>query len=211
MYRNNKIGPWPILDPEYTPIDTSSDVNVKTALGSPLRVWLDSANLGGAKEAYTHAISAGTLASLAGTEVVSFGVALLPLLDIMKNDEAIMLDLTMYAQTGIDNYEGKSCAIKPWIGFIDGSLPSIAAGWATNNLVTNYSIIPQSGNGFDGDLHLNTQVVLRNIVSGSMPIDQYLACGVSYCASNTADITYSETMISARYVETSFPTIFQSN
>lgn len=203
LYTTQKVGPMPILDIGASKI-TDATNPVATTLGSDLNVRLDTANLGSNTEAFTNVLNTGST-SVAASDQVSYGVALCDIDAIDGIDDGpIYLE---YSVCGCFEY---SVAFDPviWVGYIKTAGASIADGWnATHNLVTDYVMINSSGdsnhvpggnyNVFGG----GGQVLLKDMVSGGLDTDKFLAVGVtlrntSTGASTLTDVEYT---ISARY------------
>lgn len=201
MYRHNRIGPFPIIDPSVSIVNTYAETAVDFQIGSPACIRLDTANLGSKSEAYSRINSFGS-ATLAANYMRAMGVCLKPMEDITNEEKPIFLDVSMEAHLNIDAYEGRIGSLIPFVGFIDNASATLANSWdATHNLVTDYHMIPVPGNGFDSDLSVCTQILLKDIVSGGLDTDKFLCAGiiVSNTTAGALTLTYSEFQVSARY------------
>lgn len=205
MYRHNSIGPWPIIDLGDAR-GTRSDTVEYTAHGAALNILLDTQNLGSKSEAFiSNSMSTDPAPSFLN-ENCAFGVLLQPLENYDVSDTPIFIDININANwdktdTSTDSNAGQAI---PFIGLIDtGTTP--ADGWdATNNKATKYHCI--AGNLADNFLNVNTQVLLKDIVSGSIPNDLFICVGfyLRGIGQTFKDLDYT---ISARYALASVKTL----
>lgn len=210
MYKMNKIGPWPVIDPSTSKDQiTATPTDIAVDGSETLRVWLNTANLGSKSEAYVRAKD-WTSTTLAEFYCRSYGVCLQPLEDFITSNNNVILDLNIHAMIPNDvPAEGTSLVTTPIIGYIDTAGAAIGTGWNANNLVTDYAEIPASGHA-DSNLSINTQVLLSPILSGSLDLDKFLFAGIRvYNQDGTAVVPAIEFTICARYFLASKPTNYR--
>lgn len=206
MYTINQKGPWPIIDIGAA-TNNRSDTLTYSADGAALNVLLDTANLGSKSEAFvTNCMTVDPNPGFL-SENCSFGVLLQPLMNVSNQDEPIYLDINIKAvwdMTDSTTDSGAGNAV-PFIGLIDSAL-SPADGWdGTNNLVSKYHAI--TGNVESNCLDVNTQILLKDVVSGSIPNDDYVCVGfylrgLGQTFTNlhyTINARYSQRLISTSY------------
>lgn len=195
MYKHDQIGPWPIIDPSLTKVALSTPEIIST-WGTSLVVCLNAANLGSNSEAFINMRHSDPAILLTTKTTLSYGVCLQPLEVFTSNNYPAYIDLSISAfwdpsSTGIIAF--------PWVGFIDAGLTPTTGFNGTNNLVTNYVPIP--GEFSSSVLNCNRHVLIKDIVSGSQILDQFVCVGFSLF--NTTTTTLSTTAvdyhISARY------------
>lgn len=198
MYKTNLIGPWPIIDLGASK-SIRTDAMVETAGNGALEVLLDTANLGGNSEAFVnnnYGPNPSGIWTPTAHKNVSFGVLLQPLSSAGIDEETpVYVDLNISTCLATDEYAGKGHEVIPFIGLIDSGLTP-TDGWdAVNNLVTDYVVLPRVG--FES-ASLNTQILVKDIVSGSIPDDQYVCVGFYIKGSGDTN-SYMDYCISARY------------
>jgi hypothetical protein len=194
MYGHNETGPWPIVDLEASRVERTTTIQ-ETAYGSPLRVCLDTQNLGTQTEAF---INAGYISGMTSGNRASFGVCLAPTNTFMDNyDTPLFVDISMSALL----QSNCSQPIAPFIGYIDTAAVAIGDGFDANNLVTNFSLLPVKDSSAD-HLSFSTHCLLKDIVSGDVSEDKFLCIGFIIQTTSTDTITYLDYTISARYAYT---------
>jgi hypothetical protein len=209
MYTHNEVGPWPIIDPSASKIvDTTIISTYVTAVdGTPLRVRLDTANLGSNTEGFVNYLNSA-VSTLAVENQVSFGVALTPLENVNPNGNPIYLDINMAAWVfAAESANSGYVQLSPFVGFIDTAGAAIGNGWNANNLITNYCLIPSISS--ENVLNCSTQIVIKDSVSGQLDLDKFLVAGllIRNIHSSTVNIDDIEFSISARYATKSIITI----
>lgn len=201
MYKPSLIGPWPIVDPSQALDSFSTSVTATewSALGATLKPRLDTQNLGTKHEAYTNNIWTGTASatSAAVGDHLSFGVCLQPLINV-SNGQPTYVDINM-SMAG--PFGSATTIFQPWIGFIDSASATLADGWdATHNVVTDYCPLGDWGaQVYDYTYGLNTQVLLKDIVSGGLNTDKFVCVGFSMIRTTTVGFTGCRYQIGARY------------
>jgi len=208
MYKMNKIGPWPIIDPSATKVEFTSG-KVQTAYSSPLQVRLDTANLGTRDEVFINAQHFESVTFGFNTQVISFGACLAPLEDYVLNYESPMVIDVNMAVTAYDNENPapEDLILLPWVGFIDTAGIAIGDGWHANNLVSNWSIIPTQCSSED-NISINQQIVLKAITSSSLDLDKFVCVGFS-ASSHGGSYLALDYQISARYALSSLQTSYR--
>jgi len=206
MYITNKIGPWNIIDVNQAH-STRSDTLTYTADGSPLNVLLDTANLGSKSEAFVTNCMTVDPKPIFLNENCSFGALLQPLENL---NSPIYLDINIkavwdYDDSGTNDNQGNAV---PFVGVIDNGLTP-TDGWdATNNLVSKYHLL--TGNVDSNCLDVNTQVLLKDIHSGAVAMEDYLCVGF-YLRSLDQTFTNLHYTIAARYAQQSIGTALKDN
>lgn len=205
MYRHNNIGPWPQLDLDHPKtIVTSGVVDVTTTTGAEaLRAYATTYNQGSSSVAFDRILDlAGD--GLATFEHRTYGVFLEPLSNI-DSDKNIMLDISIVADMIKADVEGDDVLLIPVIGFNDNT--SVGTAFHANNSITNWFKIPSSGQR-DSNISINTQVIITDIITGSISDDKPLFIGVMLYNQTTATITpVFDLQISARYATASIKTV----
>lgn len=205
MYKLNKSGPWPIVDPSAEKIYRSTGA-AETAFTSPLLVCLDTPNLGTKTEAFINGAYSATFAQTGQTNC-SFGVCLTPLENIITLDTTpVVVDVAMGAcSTEI----AQTSKLIPFIGFIDVAGASIAADWEVGeNLVTDWVPLHSYDNG--ASMNFCSQVILKDIISGGLDLDKFLCVGFTFqCGAAGVSWDNLDYMISARYALSSMPTSYR--
>lgn len=204
MYRIDHTGPWPHID-----IGAShgqrSDAHAEATYNAALNVLLDTANLGGNSKAFvSNTWALAIAATLTQRYTTSFGVLLNSLENIQNYDDSkgVFVDISMSARANIDDYSGKGASMFAWIGLVDSGTTPVDGWNATHNKVTNYSLIPCASQ--DDQLDLSCHLLLRDILSGSIPDDQKLAVGFSLLG-NADSISCINYMIRAEYALSPIP------
>lgn len=215
MYTINRHGPWPIIDPTQTLQSFATSATAAsgstTALGSDLCVHLDTPNLGSQTEGFRNAVWTGT-ASATGAAVgdhTTFGICLAPLGNITTLGDPTYIDISM-AMAG--PFSSQNTIFQPYVGFIDDPDAVLAAGWdATHNLVSNACIIADGWGAqvYDYTYQLNTQVLLKDIVSGGLDTDKFLSIGFSMIRTSTASFTGCRFTIHGRYADQAINTSYK--
>lgn len=201
MYKYSNIGPWPILDIGQ-PIQDSTTSLVATAVQNPLQPFLHTENLGGSDEAYVtqrHYDSAG---SLTAYQAFSWGVLLKPFSSVgVSSTVPLYLDIYININALVNESSTSPCNLFAFVGTVDKALTPSAGYDAVNNLVADYALLPMQS--IDTNVAaIATQVLLKDIVSGGLDEDDYIAVGVGILngqgpASLTCKGMYGT--ISARY------------
>lgn len=204
MYTINKANPYPIIDLGCTREEITTGAT-QTDHADALMVWLNTANLGGGSECFVSGMYDASTAI--GTDNnLSFGVALQPL-DNLGSTDNVWVDLSI-AVSGDGDDNPEDLRYVPFIGFISSGL-ALGAGWDANNTVANYAILP--GTLCSNYLSSVTQVLIRDIVSASIPTDAELVVGFS-ChngdPTNTHTLSNVHFTISARYMTANLDTSY---
>lgn len=209
MLTKSVVGPWPIIDPAVSRIEPGVG-NTAVGRSSALHVRLDTANLGGNREAFVNCYH-NVVGGCAVDETVSYGVALCPIDTFSDSDRPIYVDLSItsclhatYSNTGdITPIDFGLIKMIPFIGYIDEAGAAIGDGWAAPNRVTDYVVLPHVTNGLNISFH--KELLLKSIVSDSLHVDKFLVCGffIANSESDHIDSNYVYKQlsfaISARY------------
>jgi len=204
MYTHNEIGPWPIIDPSVSKIEVTTGF-AATERSAPLKVRLDTANLGTKKEAFTNVFHNEDIALTFLTERISYGVALAPAETIGPGPKYVQFDLSVSIH---DNSASRTPDIvcTPFIGYIDAVGAAIGDGWAAANLVTDWVGLPAK-NISDDHTSMSTQILLKDIISGGLDDDKFLVCGFVLSSMDGQTLLGLDYMISARYASKQINTI----
>lgn len=211
MYKINRVGPWPIIDPSQAKINVTDSVTANETLTNAQKlVRLDTANLGTKSEAFTTLLHNPSVIGLSADSCISYGVALAPLNTVCANNGSVFLDLSVVANLRTENESHIQPSV--FVGFIDGVGAAIGNGWNAANLVSNPVMIPTIIHNFDS-ISVTTQVLLKNINSAALNYDKFVVVGVSWSNANSSPSTvdHVDLMISARYATKSVPAVWKES
>ena len=209
-YKINKIGPWPNIDADLGRSVVSGVTDVAWTGVETLIAWTNTANVGGTSDCAINFVDASASA-LASYSTRTYGVFLQTLENIGPNENTVV-DINMAINCLIDNTGSTSAnqtpMITPIIGFCDNST-GIGSGFDADNQITNYSLLPDFDNTIQG-CRMNTQVLLRNIISADISSDVPLFVGVRVINLDGTSVTpVVEGSICARYATGSIPTSYR--
>jgi hypothetical protein len=191
MYKTDRLGPWPIIDLGH---NVSSDASAASyGSATELNVFLESTALGGDSIAYMN-LEMDSSISISNDANHSIGVLLQPLSSVSSTISQIMIELSGICIA----YNAAYLPYMPFIGTIDKSLTPAAGYDATNNVCSNYALLP-----FRGVSHstcVNTNIVLADIITG-IDNDDYIVAGWTFFNTNTGSIAISNirSTLSCRY------------
>lgn len=196
MYTHNRTGTKHKIDPSFNLIGVSGQVT-ETAHDQPLKVRLDTANLGSKQQAYTSVryLNAGSIKS---EKVTAFGVALTPMQTFaLDRNQPLYVELTIAMQFA--PYHQGDIGVSAFLGYQDND-GGLTDGFGDNNTVTNYHLIP-SLRSDSGAIYVREAVLLQNINSAAFNFSRPLILGFNITNPTNNEkglfnIIYS---ISARY------------
>lgn len=198
--KHSKVGPWPIIDLAAIRFARSNTGYTEAAIGSALKVCLDTANLGSSKEAFS-SFSDDANVLIGANASRSYGVALCPMDTFSEDLDPIFVELSGSVTINEEYSDEADIRAVGFIGYIDTVGAAIGDGWNANNIVTNYVILPTVGN--ENTVTVNQQVLLKPIISAGLSVDKFLVFGVVLMNGNSLPITMGnvDICLSARYAD----------
>lgn len=178
MYRHNRIGKFPVCDP-----DTAMNAVVTTPTAGTLTTLKPFTVLGAGKDGQINMRYNAGASSLASAATLSFAVALPPLETLNYRDivQALMVDAH-----GVCLSEAASVLTGLFFtGYFDGASP--VGGFSTSaNNITNYVFLPSRINSANisspARYGFIDQYVINPFMNGAVPVDKYIAFG--FCLFN---------------------------
>lgn len=197
MYRPNQTAPMPIHDIAQSKFYEASQTFTPVYWGTAVPFHFNSNCLGSTSEIYVNASYGSTSTFAAGQCIGMGGVLASPLSVAGREDNNLFLEYCL----SCFNLSG-SLQIVPCIGYLDDGLTATSGFHGTNNVCTNYSILPTTGLSHSNVplVSCKQQILIRSLVSAEQLYNINLVAGFliySNAGSTAVNIDYT---LSARYL-----------